>query len=159
MPDSSSNLSILCSGALIDGKITRLEGGRGLAPVGAPGSIAAASCITGRSGLLRGAPPDTRSFHILPSWWLKRWHYGLDNKCTKPGITNWRGRTQSFIHWFHNYLENIQTRKHFRHHSNDSITKIEVLRFFMLRQFWSNAFYFYWWEWGIMLICSYWLNL
>lgn len=57
---------MLCSGALIDGKIRRFEGGRGLDSVDASATTEAASCITGKSGLLR-APADTLSFHILPS--------------------------------------------------------------------------------------------
>lgn len=66
IPDSSSSLRMLCSGALIDGKIKRFEGGRGWDSVDASATTEAASCITGKSGLLR-APADTLSFHILPS--------------------------------------------------------------------------------------------
>lgn len=62
IPDSSSSLRMLCSGALIDGKIKRFEGGRGLDSVDASATTEAAC----KSGLLR-APADTLSFHILPS--------------------------------------------------------------------------------------------
>lgn len=63
---SSSKFMMLCSGALIDGRISRLEGGRDLV-VGVSDSVGGDSCIAGRSAFL-WTLEDTRSFHILPSW-------------------------------------------------------------------------------------------
>ena len=63
---SSRSFKILCSGALTDGKIIRLDRDvRGLAPASSDSSVPP-SFITGRSPLLPTVA-DTRSFHILPS--------------------------------------------------------------------------------------------
>lgn len=67
---SSRSFRRLCSGALRDGRIIRLDREvRGLVPTSSDSRVPP-SFITGRSPLLRTVA-DTRSFHILPSWWSK----------------------------------------------------------------------------------------
>lgn len=64
---SSSNFRRLCSGALMEGKIMRLEvAGLCLVPAVDSDSIDPLSFMMGRSVLLRTVA-DTRSFQILPS--------------------------------------------------------------------------------------------
>jgi hypothetical protein len=89
MPDSSRSFRRLCSGALRDGRIIRLEWdlrGRGAGP--SDSRAPPPSFITGRSPLLRTVA-DARSFHILPSWLLT-------NKISEPQKLN--GNNQ--LIWF-----------------------------------------------------------
>lgn len=63
---------MLCSGALIDGNIIRLVRGRDFVlGVSGPGGAPASSCIIGKSAVLC-TPADTRSFHILPSFYVTK---------------------------------------------------------------------------------------
>lgn len=63
---SSRSFKRLCSGALTDGRIIRLDRDvRGLIPASSDSSVPP-SFITGRSPLLLTVA-ETRSFHILPS--------------------------------------------------------------------------------------------
>ena len=58
---------MLCSGALIDGRIKRLDlGCGGVVMAAAVSTSVPPSCITATSELL-GTLADTRSFHILQS--------------------------------------------------------------------------------------------
>lgn len=67
---SSSILTRLCSGALIDGSIMRFgKAGCDLVPAAASGSPDDPSFLSGTSDdLLRTFAAEIRSFHILPSY-------------------------------------------------------------------------------------------
>lgn len=72
IPDSSRSLRMLCSGALIDGSIILFVRGRDFVlGVSGSGGPPVSSCVTAKSALLC-TPADTRSFHILPSFYLTK---------------------------------------------------------------------------------------
>lgn len=71
MPDSSSSLRMLRSGALADGRMERFEEEELSFVAELTGSVGSNACMRSTSDGLC-ALEDTLSFHILPSCWEKK---------------------------------------------------------------------------------------